>query len=40
MPGIINCAEGETSVRKKPKLIEPNVEAFKMGLEIGRAQKK
>ena len=24
---------------KKPKLIEPNVEAFKMGLEIGRAQK-
>ena len=24
---------------KKPKLIEPNVEAFKMGLEIGRKQK-
>ena len=24
---------------KKPKLIEPNVEAFKMGLEIGRQQK-
>ncbi|MBQ6315720.1 MAG: 2-oxoacid:acceptor oxidoreductase family protein, partial [Mogibacterium sp.] len=23
----------------KPKLIEPNVEAFKMGLEIGRQQK-
>jgi len=25
---------------KKPKLIEPNVEAFRMGLEIGRKQKK
>ena len=25
---------------KKPKLIEPNVEAFRMGLEIGKAQKK
>ena len=24
---------------KKPKLIDPNVEAFRMGLEIGRKQK-
>ena len=29
----------EHKFSKKPKLIEPNVEAFKMGLEIGRAQK-
>jgi 2-oxoglutarate ferredoxin oxidoreductase subunit gamma len=29
----------ETKFAKKPKLIEPNVEAFKMGLEIGRQQK-
>ncbi len=29
----------EHKFAKKPKLIEPNVEAFKMGLEIGRKQK-
>ena len=29
----------EHKFAKKPKLIEPNVEAFKMGLEIGRQQK-
>lgn len=29
----------EHKFEKKPKLIEPNVEAFKMGLEIGRQQK-
>jgi Pyruvate/2-oxoacid:ferredoxin oxidoreductase gamma subunit len=25
---------------KNPKLIDPNVEAFRMGLEIGKAQAK
>ena len=29
----------EHKFEKKPKLIEPNIEAFKMGLEIGRKQK-
>ena len=29
----------EHKFAKKPKLIEPNVEAFKTGLEIGRKQK-
>ena len=29
----------EHKFEKKPKLIEPNIEAFKMGLEIGRQQK-
>ncbi len=30
----------EEKFKKKPKLIEPNVEAFKKGLEIGKAAKK
>ncbi|HHW95075.1 MAG TPA: pyruvate ferredoxin oxidoreductase [Mogibacterium sp.] len=29
----------ETNFKKKPDLIEPNIEAFKKGLEIGKAAK-
>lgn len=44
--GVTEAVEADVIIKgiehkfeKKPQLIEPNVEAFKMGLEIGKAQK-